>query len=591
MLAKSGSKSKKKKGDNFYKLLGNGYTDTSSKKLKLKLDVDSNNKIVENTLTNFNEAENKSDSYLTLIKMLKTDLIQMQDMINSNTNDIKMFKLLSKAPGLSKKLKNIEETKKISQTISKIEEESKNFEGICKKYQCNDEKELIQKIFLELSYNELLVNKIYDFFILMKLNIFKDDSYQESLSKILPIKSFVDDAKSNLDEKKDKKNNSDIETIILSIKNLEYFFENNENKDNKIILHIIKLIKDFFNKTNNEIIQEINNIGIKYGVENKEKSEINIFNELKLYLLDTIKKYKSLYEEELKKNSELTTEIKNKETIENNAKNQNLTEIADLQKKFEEEKNDLLTKIDSIQKEYKYTDNDYNSLKEENEKLLEEIEKLKKEKDEAIAENNNNDMEKKEQEYKDLIKEKEDEITTLKSYNESYKKKINDLNKEINDLKKKNNELDQLSLKYKNNNYSNIMKSLESNEKNSKKLENDLISKYNKEIKDIEDKYNKLESLYKVIVLEKKNLEKNILYLKGKYYDPDSYEAVLKEQFETMRSSFMAKIDELNEELSDIKRNSRIKIYQLENELKESNRIKNTFLSQILSLQARLENQ
>ena len=53
-------------------------------------------------------------------------------------------------------------------------------------------------------------------------------------------------------------------------------------------------------------------------------------------------------------------------------------------------------------------------------------------------------------------------------------------------------------------------------------------------------------------------------FCKGKRYDPDSYEEVLKEQFETMRNAFQKKIEDLNEELNDVKRDSRIKVYQLD---------------------------
>ena len=112
----------------------------------------------------------------------------------------------------------------------------------------------------------------------------------------------------------------------------------------------------------------------------------------------------------------------------------------------------------------------------------------------------------------------------------------------------------------------------------------------NKEkLKDLENKYKSLQSKYDMIIIERENLKKNILYLKGKKYDPDSYEEVLKEQFETMRRAFVNKIDELNEELTDIKRDSRIKVYQLELELQETVKLKNNFLKQIINLQSQLD--
>ena len=109
------------------------------------------------------------------------------------------------------------------------------------------------------------------------------------------------------------------------------------------------------------------------------------------------------------------------------------------------------------------------------------------------------------------------------------------------------------------------------------------------EMRILENKYKNLESKYNMIVLERETLKKNIIYLKGKRYDPDSYEEVLKEQFETMRNAFQKKIEDLNEELNDVKRDSRIKVYQLELELKENIKLKNNFLKQIISLQSQVD--
>ena len=150
--------------------------------------------------------DNKTETYPTLIQMLKSDLIQIQDMINSNSSDIKMYKLLSKTPGLTKKLSDIEENKNIKPTIDKMSEDSKNLEKISKIYGCKNQ-ELISKMYLELSYNELLLKKLYDYFTLMKLKLYKDDTYQESLSRVIPIESFMEKASNlvptsgNLDQK------------------------------------------------------------------------------------------------------------------------------------------------------------------------------------------------------------------------------------------------------------------------------------------------------------------------------------------------------------------------------------------------------
>ena len=122
-----------------------------------------------------------------------------------------------------------------------------------------------------------------------------------------------------------------------------------------------------------------------------------------------------------------------------------------------------------------------------------------------------------------------------------------------------------------------------------KKIGNDLMNQNKIEIRNLENKLKSLQTKYDMILLERESLKKNIIYLKGKRYDPDSYEEVLKEQFETMRNAFVLKIGELNEELNDIKRDSRIRVYQLDLELKENIKLKNSFLKQIISLQSQLD--
>ena len=162
-------------GDNFHKKGGKNLLSTSL------------------TGSSFYLHENKTETYPTLIQMLKSDLIQIQDMINNNSSDIKMYKLLSKTPGLTKKLTEIEENKNVKVSIDKMAEDSKNLDKISKIYGCKNQ-ELISKLYLELSYNELLLKKFYDYFTLMKLKLYKDDTYQQSLSRVIPIQSFMEKA-------------------------------------------------------------------------------------------------------------------------------------------------------------------------------------------------------------------------------------------------------------------------------------------------------------------------------------------------------------------------------------------------------------
>ena len=579
---------KKKTGDNFYKLLGEGRKKSSKKQ---KQTIDSSNSLSLSTTSSFYYSDKKSDSYLTLIQMLKSDLLQIQDMINSNTQDIKMFKLLSKAPGLSKKLSEIEEQKSISHLLEKITEDSQKYEKISKIYNCNDYKQLVQKIFLELSFNELLLKKIYDFFILMKLSLHKDDTYQESLSKIISIKSFIEKTINKINDKNKNRNINNInDNSILKIKSLKELLnldKNNDKNNADIIKHIIKLINNYFKNENEKIITKINKDDNEYkiNVEQLEnKIEILKFEEINNELINIIIKLKTSYNEEKEKNEKLNNEINEKDKLIETMNNNQNSDIDNLKTELENEKKKILEQMEELNKKYEDKEKEHDLLKEENNRLIQEISQYK--------ENEQNSSEKN-LKFEDDLKVKDEKILNLEKINTDLNNKINELNKKINELNNKISELE----KKKNNNIdinkvmkdSDIIKMVNNYDAQLKKLGNDLMNKNKDELRNLENQLKNLESKYEMIVLERESLKKNIIYLKGKKYDPDSYEEVLKEQFETMRNAFTQKIDDLNEELNDVKRDSRVRIYNLELELKENVRLKNNFLKQIISLQSQLD--
>ena len=401
-------------GENFLKRSGKGHLNASL------------------TGSSFYLSESKVDTYPTLIQMLKSDLIKIQDMIKYNSSDIKMYKLLSKTPGLTKKLTEIEESKNLN--LEKLTESSKNIDRISKIYGTKNLQELVSKIFLELTYNELILKKLNDYFILMKLKLYKDDTYQENLSKIISVQTFMEKAENivpisgGLDER----------IIQLSLEK--------ERLSKELIALKEKMEQDSDNNNNKE----------KSLIEVKDK-EIN----------------------KLKKENEL------------------------LQKKLEEEK-----------------------------------------------ENTNNN---------------------------------NVVNSTTN-----NSNVFETEIKFKNS--SDFKKILANFESDLKKSRQEFCTKINEEIKEIKTKYDKLEENYNVINEERKSLKKEIDKVKKGGFDQDSYEAVLRDQFETMKRSFMEKLDNLNEELNNVKQESRLKIYQTEEEMKESNYLKNVFLNQLVTLQAKLEN-
>ena len=396
-------------GDNFLKRSGKGHLNASL------------------TGSSFYLSQNKVDSYPTLIQMLKSDLLKIQDMISSNSSDIKMYKLLSKTPGLTKKLSEIEESKNIN--IEKINESSKNIDKITKIYGTKNLQELVSKLFLELTYNEQILKKLNDYFILMKLKLYKDDTYQENLSKIISVQSFMEKA---------------VNIVPIS-----------GGLDERIIQ--LSLEKE---KLTKELLE------LKDKMEKNKNININMENN----------------------NKEITALKK---------------ENALLKKKLEEEK-----------------------------------------------ENNNN-------------------ISMISNTNST-------------------SNVFETEIKFKNS--SDFKKILTEFESELKKSRAEFCSKINEEIKDIKTKYEKLEENYNVINEERKSLKKEVDKMRKGGFDQDSYEAVLRDQFETMKKSFMIKLENLNEELNNVKQESRIKIYQVEEEMKECNYLKNVFLNQLVTLQAKLEN-
>ena len=113
-----------------------------------------------------------------------------------------------------------------------------------------------------------------------------------------------------------------------------------------------------------------------------------------------------------------------------------------------------------------------------------------------------------------------------------------------------------------------------------KKIDND-IRNLNQRVEQLNEQIN-------ILKLEKSDLKKKFDIIQGNNFTSDSYEKILLHQFDMMKNAFSKKVDEMTNQLNDIQIDSRKKIYELEQDLKESERLKDVFLQQIVSLQEQL---
>ena len=533
--------------DNFYKKVGSsrGFIGGSQSSL------------------NFYIPQNKGDNFANIIQMLKSDLLSIQDLINKNSKDIKMYKILSKNPLLTKKLTEIEQNLHINAFIEKINEQSNNIEKISKIYNCKSSNELIQKLYLELSYNDLLIKKICDFFILMKLKLCKDDSYTESISKLITIKDFIEKIENIVNSSSTSTKplvNNNINTEVeeyLKLSTLNELFDY-DMKGKKIFLHTNKIVNDYFRNLNINLTEKIT----KY-----DAAPLKNLNNFKGKDVDKYFKLKEIFENILEQYKIKSDSNTNKNNNNNNENDKLTKELKDLKEKYEKDLKNSQNKINelnnqiellksqnnnNINKDLKYTEKDFNDFK------------LKFE---SKNNNNNNNNEKLIKDLNDKIKELENELNNEKekNNNSNSSEKIIQVEKvDINQMMKKHEDL-------------------------LNKLHKETNLKLDNEIKDLTIKYNKVREENNNLKLENNDFKKKLSVLQGKNFDPESYEAVLLEQFETMKAAFVKKVDALTTELNENKSNSRKQIYDMQNELSETKNLKNIFLQQVISLQKFIE--
>ncbi len=105
------------------------------------------------------------------------------------------------------------------------------------------------------------------------------------------------------------------------------------------------------------------------------------------------------------------------------------------------------------------------------------------------------------------------------------------------------------------------------------------LSQTSKELSEYKIKISSLEE-------EKVLLNQQIAIIKNRHgLIKDAYEELLIEQFETMRNSFIKKLENVNSELVTIRSNYKKSSLYIEEELKQEKQIKELFLKQFSELQ------
>ena len=518
------------------------------------------------------QAQTKSQTYSTIIQILKSDLIQLQDMINTSasSSDIKKYQLLSVTPGLSNKLTEIVKSPRINDIIDKLEKDSQNIEAISKNYNTQSTKELISKLFLELNYNELLNRKLCDYFLLIKLKLLNDHTYQDSLSRILPIKEFVDklvpklqNANSSSNQSQTSNSSSNNKSVqiekeyneFIKIATLNEILETDTSK-NKLYHHCFEMVNKYFQNMNfstNKFILEINKG--KNKLNELKGTEIEKYFKLKAEIESLLKKMQNDFE--ITKQTEINL-------------NKQIQDLQDRINKLENTNKTLTTSSSSKTENsnLKYTETQYLSMQKtyQNELTKKETE-FKTDKQKLTSANH--DLLKENNSLKEQLQLKENEIKKLSS---SQKQNIQNNNNDISTI----------------NTNINIEELLKKHENEFKKIQADTSKKLDTEITELNTQIALLNEKYNNILLENQNLKKQVDIFKSKSFNPESYEQVLLEQFETMKSAFMKKLETANEELSQVKSSTRIKLFNMENELKETKNLKDVFLKQVIQLQKKL---
>lgn len=410
-------------------------------------------------------SQSKVETYSTIIQMLKSDLFLLQDMINENSSEIKMHKLLSKVPVLTKRLNEIEDSQDLKSLTDQIAEDSGNIERLGKLYGCKNSNELSQKLALELNFYELLIKKLSDYFLLIQLK-HCGKTFQDTLSKILPIKTLMDNliqklknpeetiqvsnSKSDTSSNSNNNGNNDNPKMkeydtFITLRTLNEVIDS-KGENGPIFKHINSLANDYFNNLNQNVENMFKKLDIK-SIKSNTESPIEHFFANQKMINDILTKNKEDInqlqiinkgnESILKQQMEDETNqrlIEIRKQYDNELNNQN-EKIKHLQLELDNNPgvtNDILSKNNDLIQEINDNKNNFNIEKEKiKSNHLLEVNKLKME-IEAITENLNKeknkmkDIESDNDKLKKTITQLENEKEKKENMNQPIKHNSND---------------------------------------------------------------------------------------------------------------------------------------------------------------------
>lgn len=354
----------------------------------------------------------KSEAYGTIIQIMKTDIFQLQEMINDFSYITKMFKLSSRNMYTSKKISEIDENRDVKTLIDKINEDSSTPEKLGRIYSCANANELVSKMGMELGLYETFIKKLNELFFILNLKYNGEENShklsQESFSKFLVVKlalekmmeksqnTYINDTDTSLNSSlmnssQNNFNKKDENSINLNLQNNtssgNNILENEKNKKieeyekikltnnlndilkieangekegfvEPLVKHLCGIIRDFLGKLGMGYADLLN----KYT--NKKDNTININNNLTNITMESLFSQKLLLEKLLME----------KDKIINNNSSYNLTGaniVKDANKDKENE--DLINKF-NIEK--KKIEAEMELAKIQNEKYLKEIKML-----------------------------------------------------------------------------------------------------------------------------------------------------------------------------------------------------------------------